>query len=493
MVYSTNNTKQAFWIALATFFSMCFGIISAIILSRYFSKSDYGTYKQVLYVYSIILLIFTLGIPKAYSFFLPRYCFHQSRDIIRKITTILLLLGFILSLILFLLSKKISILLNNPDLELALKIFSPVPLFILPTLGIENIFSTFRKTHFSTIYTFITRVFMLFCVLLPVVVFKKNYIYAIIGITISSFLNFLVALYLQYFSVKQYKNYKTDLNYRQILAYALPSMLASIWGAIEISTNQFFISRYFGIEEFADYSNGAMEIPLVGMILGATAAVLSPIFSRMSHEKIDIKNELYPLWIRVFEKSVMLTYPVLIFSIVFAEDLMTLLYGHSYENSATYFQIFNLYLFFQIIVCGPYLINTGHQKLYANVHMYSVFILIPLQLMSLSYLNNPFILVFLFVLIKITRTLFFLNIISRDLRMEFRKLIPIKLLLKVLGLSVFICLFLKFLAKLLVLNSLVTIFMSLVLYFLIYFFAAIIFNINYFSILYPMVKWSLKK
>ena len=55
----TSNTKQAAWIAIGSFFSFIVGIVSPMILSRYFGKGDYGTYKQVMYVYNTLLTIFT--------------------------------------------------------------------------------------------------------------------------------------------------------------------------------------------------------------------------------------------------------------------------------------------------------------------------------------------------------------------------------------------------------------------------------------------------
>lgn len=71
-VNKSNNTIQAAWVALGSLFAFGFSIVSSIILSRYFDKTDYGTYKQVIYVYHTLLIVFTLGLPKTYSYFLPR-------------------------------------------------------------------------------------------------------------------------------------------------------------------------------------------------------------------------------------------------------------------------------------------------------------------------------------------------------------------------------------------------------------------------------------
>jgi len=50
-INNNSNTVQAVWLGLGSFVSFSFGIISAAILSRYLSKADYGTYKQVLILF----------------------------------------------------------------------------------------------------------------------------------------------------------------------------------------------------------------------------------------------------------------------------------------------------------------------------------------------------------------------------------------------------------------------------------------------------------
>lgn len=488
-----SNTQQAFWIALASLVTFSFGILSAIVLSRYLSKSDYGTYSQVLFIYSTLLVIFTLGLPKTYTYFLPRIEIDQARHAIKKITNIFFIIGAIFSLLLYFSSGLIADLLRNNELEFAIKVFSPVPFFMLPTLGIEGIFSCYRQAHLAAIYTICTRVLMLICIILPVILFETTYIGALVGFTIASFLILILALYLKYLPLKNYGSTRSDLTYKTIFSFSLPLMIASIWGIIEVSSSQFFISRYFGPEAFAEYSVGAIELPLVSMVLGATSSILSPIFSRMSHEKINLKVELYPLWNRVFEKSAMLTYPLLAFSIIFSKDIIVLLFGVSYVESAVYFQIFNIYCFFTIITCGPYLINTGRHKLYANAHMYSVLFLIPFQFVTLKLFNSITSLIIVLIIIKIFRTLFFLKIISNDFGKGFFRAFPMFLIFKIIVISFFIGLSCKFvLVNFFKLNSMFLLVLGGIIYLFAYIVSAFFMRIDYFSLVRPLLSKRIK-
>ena len=149
---STNNTKQAAWVAIGSLCSFGFSIVSSMILSRYFNKADYGTYKQVIYVYNTLLTIFTLGLPKAFSYFLPRVELGQSKSLIRKITILFFLLGGVFSLLLFVFAPQIAVLLKNPDLTKALRVFAIVPFLMLPTMGLDGILATFKQTKFLAFY-----------------------------------------------------------------------------------------------------------------------------------------------------------------------------------------------------------------------------------------------------------------------------------------------------------------------------------------------------
>lgn len=309
---TTNNTIQAAWVALGSLFAFSFSIVSSMILSRYFDKADYGTYKQVIYIYNTLLVVFTLGLPKTYAYFLPRCEDRCAKTLVRKITQIFYVLGGIFSLLLFLFSSQIADAMNNPDLELALKVFSPVPLIMLPTMGIEGIFATYQKNKYMAIYNVVTKCFILLCVVLPVTIWKGDYIDALIGFTVSSLISLAAARYLRYRCLKGKGNDPITITFNDIINFSLPLLMASLWGIVIRATDKFFISRYFGTEVFADYSNGALELPFVGMIIGACSTVLMPLFSKKVHENAD-KSEILAVWMSVFKKTIMLTYPLVMF------------------------------------------------------------------------------------------------------------------------------------------------------------------------------------
>ena len=485
----TNNTKQAAWVAIGSLCSFGFSIVSSMILSRYFDKSDYGTYKQVMYVYNTLLMVFTLGLPKAFSFFLPRVELSQAKNLIRKITQLFFILGGIFSLLLFVFAPQIAIILNNGDLTLAIRIFAVVPFLMLPTMGLDGVLATFKQTKFIALYNVLTNLFKLLCVALPVVVWDLGFEEALMGFVLASFITFLLALYLQYSPVRGVESEKCNITYKDIFHFSIPLLIASLWGVVIASADQFFVSRYFGNEVFADFSNGSMELPFVGMITGACATVLSPVFSRMNHENLNPQTEIYPLWMSVFEKTAKLIYPLVIYCLIFADVVMVVLFGQKYEVSDDYFRIKLITNFFTLIAYGPLVINIGKVKFYSNVHMITALTVVALEYLSVLTVNSPLAISWVSMLCQVGKIFAMLWLVAVYFEKRFYQLFPLKLIMKILIPSAAILSLERwFLIDRFNINTLWVLIISFVIYIILFGAYSIIAKMGYYDILKPLIR-----
>jgi O-antigen/teichoic acid export membrane protein len=425
-----SNTVQAFWVALGSLSSLSLSLVSAAILSRYFLKEEYGTYKQILYVYNTLLVVFTAGLPNVFSYFLPRYPLAQSKEIVHRITWILAGLGLVFSLCLYIFADLIAWLLNNSELSPGLKVFSPMPLLLLPTLGIEGIFSTYRRAVYIAIYGTLTRIASLLCIVLPVIVWGGTYMSAIYGWIAGSLFTLVLALYMRSIPFKGVAPIPSDLKVKQILGYSLPIVIASIWGIVFRAADQFYISRYFGPAVYAEYSNGFIEIPFVGMITSAASTVLMPVFSSLTNQNDNEK--IAQLFRSTLIKSATLIYPITVFFMFTGKELMTLLYSKNYVASGLYFQINILLNFFNIIIFGPLLLSLGKTKFYANLHVLAAFLSWVGGYILIQTVFSPISVSALTVAINILMVLLALFYSSKILNIKVVNLVPILGLLKML-------------------------------------------------------------
>jgi O-antigen/teichoic acid export membrane protein len=433
---SDSNTMQAFWVAMGSLSSFSLAILSAAILSRYFDKTEYGTYKQIIYVYNSLLIVFTAGLPKVFGYFLPRYDLDQGKEIVNRITLYLLGLGVLFGLFLFFGAGMISNVLNNPEMKEGLKIFSPVPALLLPTLGLEGIFSSYRKTQYIAVYNTLSRFMMLICIVTPVVYFGADLKLALYGWLVASFLSFLLALYMKSLPFKNLKTRFSGLPNKEIFKYSLPLVSASIAGILISAADQFYISRYFGAEVFAEYSNGFQQIPFIPMITAAVGTVLLPIFSRQNHLGTD-RAEIITLWSSAIAKSAMLIYPIVVFFVFFAEQVVVLLYSEIYQESVKYFRISMLINFFNIVFFAPMILALGKQKIYANVHLAFALLIWIGGYLIVSFIPNPLNIALLSASLSILKILVFLYIVKLFLNTEINDLIPFKDIFKISAICLF--------------------------------------------------------
>lgn len=483
-----SNTIQALWVAIGSLSSFAVTIVTSMILSRYFSKEDFGTYKQVMYIYQTLLTVFTLGLPQAYGYFLPRVGIEKGKDVVRIITKLFYGAGIVFSLVLFISAPLIASLMNNDALEGAIRIFSPVPFFLLPTMGLESIFSTYRKTYISSLYTFFSRLLIVLCAVLPTIIIGGTYRTAIIGFVISSFISFIIAIYLKSIPFKNTIQESSALSIKAVLHFSLPLVYGGFAGMIIHSADQFFISRYFGTVTFAEFSNGSMELPFVGMIISSCTTVLYPMFSKMNNDHLDPTKSIFPLWKSVFVKTAMLIYPMVVFCWVFASEIMVVLFGEAYEVSGLYFQIKLVANLFTLIAFAPVILSIGKTKIYANVHMYNAIILVILEYLIVKLIPNPYIITVISVICQIARIFVMLLIIASYFKVSLFKLFPKRIMLKILIPSLFLLLIIKNGLHNIIVSPLATLVIAGLVYFVLYIIYSYCVKIDYISLIKPILK-----
>ena len=444
-----------------------------------------------MYVYNTLLTVFTLGLPKAYAYYLPKYSVDFSKDIINKVTRLFFILGAAFSLTLLLFAGTIASILNNPDLKTALILFSPTPFFLLPTMGMDTIYASFRRTKQLAFYTIATRILTIICTILPVILFSGSYIHAIIGFDVASLLTFILALYLINLPVKGVEHKKSPLTYKSVLKFALPLLYASLWGLIIASADQFFISRYYGNEAFADYSNGFMELPFVGMVIGSVSSVLLPVFSGMDRGT-GMNNEIIEVWNNALIKSAKLIFPMLIYGAFFAVPIMTCMYGDLYRQSAVYFVIKNLSGLFFIIPFHPIILAIGKTSEYAKVHMFMAFVVVLVELLVCKTLDSAVFIALASVLCQVLKIWLLMRIIAAYAQKNIFYLVPPKPLLILAGISAIAALPPFILMYFVEVNKFVLLCSSLFLFILFYYIFCWIGKISYKDVLGGFIQNSSK-
>lgn len=318
------------------------GLASLAVLSRIFDKHEYATYRQTLLAYAFLAPLLTLGLPKALFYFLPDEQ-RRPRAVLAENLLPLLLMGAVFACFLlfggqYLLAARF----NNPELARTLMIIAPYPLFLLPTLAVPACLLARDRAGSVAIYLFLSRAAMVALVIAAVIIWPTPDA-ALWATTGGALLALAPALWLMYRSCGDNGELAPRFSGSwQQVKYSLPLGVAAMIGAFSMNLDKVIVSAMTDTQTFAIYVNGAMQIPLVGMVTGSIAAVILP--EMASAFKAGRIRDSLEMWKRAGSKCALIIFPAMVFLFVMAEEVMTTLYSSAYIASATPFRIYLLML-----------------------------------------------------------------------------------------------------------------------------------------------------
>src|SRR5690606_14657783 len=144
--------------------------------------------------------------------------------------------------------------------------------------------------------------------------------------------------------------------------------------------------------------------------------------------------------------------------------------------------------FFTIIVFAPLLINTGKVKYYANVHMFTAIAVILLEFLVVKTIKSPYSVAVVSLLCQLGKIYALLYAVAKLFEMKVYQLFPTKLLLKIVLPSIVVLAFEYYLFVIyLDINLMLLLFLSFVMYAVIFIIYSRWAGIDYMTILTPLL------
>jgi len=354
-----SRSVKAIILASGSVLTTLVGIVSAAVLSRLFSQEDYATYRQTLLSYTFAAPFVTLGLTQALFYFLPNEK-HRTRGVLVENLVLLLLGGVVLTLFLlvggnFLLARRF----NNPALATTLLLLAPYPLLMIPSGAISACLLARDRVAQVAKYNVSSRVIMLLAVVVPCLMWPQPST-AVLGTVLGTAVTALTAMTLMFRACNSGGWCPTLSGMKRQIAFSVPLGLSTLIATISISLDQVFVAALCTPAEFAVFVNGAMEIPLIGIITGSVTSVLIVDYARLHAE--GRTAEIVALIHRAMLKCALILIPVMAFLLCMAPELMRLLYGAKYEGSAAPFRVYLLLLPVRTLTFGAILMATGNSR-----------------------------------------------------------------------------------------------------------------------------------
>ena len=339
--------------------AMVVSLVSGVVFARYLTQDGLATYRQALLAYNFVTPLLTLALPQALYFFLPK---HPNCDRSVLLTNVLMLtaLGALFSLALALGgSQLLALRFNNPALGNVMRTFTPYPLFMFPAAALSACMVSKERVAALTTFTLLSQlalaaVTITTCVLRP----DPGRLLAVtVGFAFIALVPSLVLM------SKACANgpwrFDPAMGWSMI-RYTVPLGLSGLLGTLALQMAGVIVSSLRTPSEFAVFSIGSVEIPLIVIVTGSISTVILADMARLCQGR-DYAGAL-GLFRTAAIRSAVILLPAMMFLLAAARPFIEGLYSARYEGSVVVFQLYLLLLPIRVVYYGPALMALGRTQ-----------------------------------------------------------------------------------------------------------------------------------
>lgn len=348
-------------------------------------KEDYAAFRQAIMAFMVITPFMTMGLGQGLYYFLPTEN-TRTRGRVLDALIIVITIGSIFAAFIFFGGNEIlATRFSNPQVASLLLILIPlcfahaITQLFAPILTIQN------KIVSLTLFNITTRVLIGALTIAPVLIWV-NPTAPLIGMTIGACITCLLGLALLFFSLPKDDWTPQKNAMKELVKFSLPLGIGGMVGALNVQLDKVIVSMMCSPEEFAVFSNGAIEIPLIGVLTGSIVAVLM-----VDMRKAVVENR-HDEAIALFRKTAIQTsyvlFPVAIFLMIFADSFVSVMFSSRYEGSALPLRVYLLLIPIRTVSFGALLIALGKNNAILHVSLTTLLLNVTLSI-ALVFLVGP--------------------------------------------------------------------------------------------------------
>ena len=340
-----NIGKDSLKLTISQMGALLIGMVSAMLLSRFRTLAEYGTYSQLYIISEITAPVIMLGIPAGISYFLARGATpSDKRQVLYMNLLATTVLGVLTGVLLFVLKPFLISYFSNPDLGRIIVIVALFPWARTVHNSIQSILIVYNKTTWLIVYKISHSLMILLAVSVTLLSGLDFYIYMIMFIAIESLFALMVYFIASYAAGGVYLSFNTGLMKKMVM-YSIPIGLSTALGSINKNIDKLIIGKFYGTEDLAIYTNAARELPLY-LIGVSIATALLPRLILLIKEKRN--KEAIGIW----GESIKLSYVFMCFSaavlVVYAPEIISILYSSKYLPGVDVFRVYSLLLLLNV-------------------------------------------------------------------------------------------------------------------------------------------------
>jgi O-antigen/teichoic acid export membrane protein len=346
----TSLTARAFWLMFAKTLGFAFTFLLPPLLVRRLSQTEYGLFKQVFLVVGTAVTVLPLGFGMSAYYFLPREDERRRAQVVLNVLLFSAAVGGAGALALALFPSLLVGLFNDPTFADFSRLTGTLVFFWVVGSFLETVAVANQETRLSTA--------LIICAQLTKTLFMLGAVLAfgsLRALVYASLLqSVLQTVVLLWYLETRFPGFRRAFDWgmmRAQLAYAMPLGFAGLLYTVQTDLHNYFVSHRFSAAEFAVYSVGCLEIPLIGLLRDSVNSVMIPRVSLLQKE--GETREIIRLTARVMRKLAAFFFPVYALFMVVGREFIAFLFTPAYLASWPILAINLLMLPFSVVVLDP--------------------------------------------------------------------------------------------------------------------------------------------
>ncbi|MEH6949354.1 oligosaccharide flippase family protein [Bacillus sp. JJ634] len=339
--------------------TLAISLVSVMLLSRFLTLDEYGTYSQILLVTNLMTSLLMLGLPNSINYFLARSETVEERQ---KFLSVYYSLNTILSIIVGLVLVCSTPLLvqyfDNPLLKNFIYFLAVFPWTKIIMSSIDNVLIVYKRVSLIMIYRVANGISLLLILLIVQICEWGFQTYMFLFILVETLFAISIYYIVKNISGKLIVTFDRAI-IKKMLTFSIPIGLASVVGTLNIELDKLMIGNFLGTDKLAIYTNASRELPMT-IVATSFTALLIPQLARL------LKKGENQIAVDLWGYSMVLSFIIMCFLVtavfVFATDVMNFLYSEKFLSGVSVFRVYCLLTLLRFTYFGMMLNAKGKTK-----------------------------------------------------------------------------------------------------------------------------------
>lgn len=389
----SNNHKKgiaadSLKLTIAQTISLLINMINVMLLSRFRSVEEYGTYSQMLMVSAIIVTFFASGFAQCINYFLANESNTiKKSNFIKTYYSIISICGLIGGIVSVLLIPILTSYFRNEQLKDYWFFLLIYPISKIVNDGVDRFFILYKKTNQLMLYKIRYGVTTLITVSVAIIL-KWDFRTYLLVLVITELLFGVLVYYFVYKITGVIPFGFTTETAKNIMSFAIPMALASLVSVINKELDKLVVGGLTDTATLAVFTNAAKELPITVFSASIVTVVMPHVVRQMQNGET---GEAVSTWKESIKLTAMIMCFFCVVLFVFAPQVISVLYSDKYISGVSVFRIYLLTELFRLTYYGMILNAEKKTKLilYSSICSMVVNLILDIILYRLIGIQGP--------------------------------------------------------------------------------------------------------